>query len=111
MTANSTLLAAVKVKTPAEWELVAVTDLDQLGDWNDLLLYRFMLLDLDEVDAFDPIDVIRQVRLEYQINTPVFCFGGDEAIQEEMRLGRADRFFTVDEILEKLPKFFESYAW
>ncbi len=93
------------------WELMTVTDLEDLGSWNEVLLYRFMLLDLDEVEAFDPLDVIRILRMEYQINLPVFCFGGDEDIRDEMRLSRADRFFTREEMVARLPDFLQQYAW
>lgn len=98
-------------QTPDGWEIVSVTDLDDIGDWHEILLHRFILLDLDEVDAFDPLDVIRVLRMQYQINTPVFCFGGDEDIRDEMRYARADRFFDRDEMVEMLPRFLEQYAW
>jgi hypothetical protein len=76
-----------------------------------VLLHRFLLLDLDEIDAFDPLDVIRVLRMQYQINLPVFCFGGDQDIQDEMRLSRADRFFDRDEMITRLPDFLEQYRW
>lgn len=111
MTADAQMLARLQAVTPQSWELVQVTDLDELGDWHEVLMYRFILLDLDEVEAFDPLDVIHLLRMQYQVNTPVFCFGGDEAIQDEMRLARADRFFGREEMITMLPKFFEQYAW
>jgi hypothetical protein len=49
--------------------------------------------------------------MEYQINLPVFCFGGDEDIRDEMRLSRADRFFDREEMLERLPEFLRQYDW
>lgn len=111
MTANQEMINSVQQILPEEWELSVVTDLEEIGDWNEVLLYRFLLLDLDEIDAFDPIDVIRQIRMQFQINIPVFCFGGDSDIQEEMRLARADRFFSHEELLEMLPEFLQQYAW
>lgn len=105
MTRDQTILARFAAALPEAWDLVPVTDLDQLGEWNDVLLFRFLLLDLEEVDAFDPLDVIRQVRMQFQINLPVFCFGGDDDIRDEMRLGRADRFFDRDEMVAMLPRF------
>lgn len=109
MTADEAMLDAVRRLTPENWEMVPVTDLEDLGDWHDVLLFRFLLLDLDEIDAFDPIDVIRQIRMEYQINLHVFCFGGEADIREEMRLARADRFFGRQEMLERLPVIFQQY--
>jgi hypothetical protein len=111
MTRDPEMIRQVEALVPPPWRVVAVTDLEDLGAWNEVLLHRFMLLDLDEVEAFDPLDVIRTLRMEYQINLPVFCFGGDEDIQDEMRLSRADRFFTRDEMLARLPEFLRQYDW
>jgi hypothetical protein len=111
MAADPAMLERIRSATPEGWEMVAITDLDALGDWHEVLLYRFLLLDLDEIETFDPLDVIRVLRMQYQINLPVFCYGGDEDIQDEMRLSRADRFFEPDEMLEMLPRFFEQYGW
>ncbi|MFO8002615.1 hypothetical protein [Thioalkalivibrio sp.] len=111
MTRDAEMLDKLQACVAPPWELVPVTDLEDLGPWNEVLLYRFLLLDLDEVEVFDPLDVIRMLRMEYQINLPVFCFGGDADIQDEMRLSRADRFFTRDEMLERLPEFLRQYDW
>lgn len=111
LSVNQTLIEGFRAQTPENWQMVCITDLDDIGDWHEILLYRFILLDLDEADAFDPLDVIRILRRQYQINTAVFCFGGDEDIQDEMRLSRADRFFTPQEMQTMLPRFFEQYAW
>ncbi len=111
MTTDQDMLARFRALTPEGWTAVVVTDLEDLGAWNELLLHRFLVMDLDEFDAFDPLDVIRILRREHQINIPVFCFGGDEDIQDEMRLARADRFFSREEMLEMLPRFFEQYRW
>jgi hypothetical protein len=111
LTADPVMREQLAAATPEGWELVSLTDLEDLGDWHEVLLYRFILLDLDEVDAFDPLDIIRILRTQFQINIPVFCFGGDEDIQDEMRLARADRFFSREEMLAMLPRFFEQYGW
>lgn len=111
MTQDEEMIRQVQSCLEPPWELVAVTDLEELGEWNEILLYRFLLLDLDEIDAFDPLDVIRVLRMEYQINLPVFCFGGDAEIQNEMRLSRADRFFSREEMIERLPEFLRQYDW
>lgn len=111
MTTDQEMIDRLRAATPEEWTQVVCTDLEQLGDWNEVLLNRFLLLDLDEWEAFDPIDVIRILRMQYQINTPVFCFGGDEDIQDEMRLARADRFFDREEMIARLPEFIRQYDW
>lgn len=111
MTRDPEMIRNVEATLEPPWQLVTVTDLEDLGAWNEVLLHRFLLLDLDEIEAFDPLDVIRMLRMEYQINLPVFCFGGDEDIRDEMRLSRADRFFGREEMLERLPDFLRQYDW
>lgn len=111
MTQDAEMIRSLEAQLPSDWSLHPVTDLEALGPWNEVLLYRFLLLDLDEVEVFDPLDVIRTLRMEYQINLPVFCFGGDQDIQDEMRLARADRFFGRAEMIEKLPEFIRQYDW
>ena len=111
MTTNTDFQASVQTLVPDDWSMSVITDLDDLGEWNEVLLYRFLLMDLEEFDAFDPLDVIRQIRMQYQINIAVFCFGGDTDIQDEMRLSRADRFFSEDQMLSTLPQYFEQYNW
>ena len=111
MTTNTDFQSSVAAITPDDWAVSIVTDLDDLGEWNEVLLYRFLMMDLEEFDAFDPLDVIRQIRMQYQINIPVFCFGGDTDIQDEMRLSRADRFFSEEQMLSTLPQYFDQYNW
>lgn len=111
MTRDEEMIRQVQACVEPPWEVTVVTDLEDLGAWNEVLLYRFLLLDLDEVDVFDPLDVIRILRMEYQINLPVFCFGGDADIQDEMRLSRADRFFSREEMVQRLPEFMRQYDW
>ncbi len=111
MTTNSDFQASVEQLLPEDWSVSVITDLEDLGEWNEVLLYRFLLMDLDEFEAFDPLDVIRQIRMQYQINIPVFCFGGDSEIQDEMRLSRADRFFSHEQMLKALPEYFKQYDW
>ena len=111
MSADTSSLARVKQTVPADWTISVVTDSMDVGEWSDILLYRFILLDLNEQELFDPLDVIRELRTQYQVMIPVFCFGGDENLRNEMRMARADRFFGEDELIEILPKFIEQYNW
>ena len=111
MTTDVALRESLKAQVPADWEMVVITSLEEAGDWDEILLYRFLLLDLDEVEAFDPIDVIRTLRMEYLLQIAVLCFGGDADTQDEMRLSRADRFYTREEIVTVLPQFLAQYAW
>ena len=111
MSNDMSMISRIKNSIPEDWVASSVTDLEDLGDWGDLLLFRFLLLDLDEVDVFDPLDVIRDIRMQHQIMLPVFCFGGSEELQNEMRMSRADRFFSRDEIIAILPLFIKQYDW
>jgi hypothetical protein len=111
MTNDVAMREQLKAQVPADWEMVAITSLDEAGEWSEILLYRFLLLDLDEVEAFDPIDVIRTLRMEYLLQIAVLCFGGDADIQDEMRMSRADRFYKREEIVTVLPQFLAQYAW
>lgn len=111
MTTDEGLRDALRSQVPADWEMVSIASLDEVGEWNEILLYRFMLIDLDEAVVFDPIDIIRTLRMEYLLQIAVFCFGGDTDIQDEMRLSRADRFYTRDQIVTVLPQFLKQYSW
>jgi hypothetical protein len=111
MSTDAGMIEALRAHVPADWEMVVATDLDQLGDWGEILLYRFLLLDLDEIDAFDPLDVIRAIRTEHMLQIAVFCFGGDSELRDEMRLARADRFFDRGEMVAVLPQFLNQYSW
>ncbi|MBI3917096.1 MAG: hypothetical protein HY322_08825 [Betaproteobacteria bacterium] len=95
---------------PVGWEMAVATELGALGGFSDLLQYRFILVDLDAT-AFDPVEIIRAVRGELMLNLAVFCFGGAPPVRDAARLGRADRFFTREEIAEKLPAFCEQFGW
>lgn len=110
MTTDKSMIHELNRLIHEPWKMHIETDLDNIGDWNDVLLYRFLLLDLDEIEVFDPLDIIRLIRMQFQINLPVFCFNGDEAMQQEMRLSRADRFFSRQQMLDMLPKFFAQYT-
>lgn len=111
MSADAAMIESLRAQVPAGWEMVVTTDLDALGDWGEILLYRFLLLDLDEIDAFDPLDVIRAIRTEHMLQIAVFCFGGDSELRDEMRLARADRFFDRGEMAAMLPQFLDQYSW
>ncbi len=111
LTADAIIEERLRSAVPSGWEMRTTQDLEEIGDWADILLYRFILLDLDEKGAFDPVEVIRDLRTRYMVQTAVFCFGGDAPLRDEMRLNRADRFFGRDEIVERLGSFIGQYGW
>lgn len=111
MSGDAQIINELRARTPAEWEITQATALSELGEFHEILLHRFMLLDLDDQVMFDPIDVIREIRTELMLNIPIFCFGGSNELRDEARLNRADRFFDRAEIVEKMLLYCEQYKW
>ncbi len=111
MTSDQAMRQALAAQVPADWEMVVATDLCEIGDWSDILLYRFILLDLDETDVFSPEETIRTLRVEHLLQIAVFCFGGDRELRHAMRLLRADRFFEREQVVKMLPLFLQQYGW
>ncbi|HSN41826.1 MAG TPA: hypothetical protein VLT92_16740 [Burkholderiales bacterium] len=111
MSGDDKLAARLRDELPAGWEMTGTADLDELGGFQDVLQYRFVLLDLDGTEAFDPLDVIRQIRMELMLNIAIICFGGAPDMRNEARLARADRFFERSEIVEKMRLFCNQYGW
>jgi hypothetical protein len=111
MSGDETIVARLSDALPTGWEMVATRDLATLGGFHDVLQYRFILLDLDDDETFDPLDVIRQVRMELMLNIAIICFGGAPDVRDEARLARADRFFERAEIIDKMKLFCGQYGW
>ncbi|MHB1267319.1 MAG: hypothetical protein ACYCY2_06915 [Acidithiobacillus ferriphilus] len=111
MASDPDLRAVVATTTPEGWEMTEATDLDDLGDWQEVLLHRFMLLNLDDPEIADPIELIDTLRREYQLNIAVFCLGGSQERRDAARSARADRFFDRDVGLQRLPEFFAQFGW
>ncbi|AEM48554.1 hypothetical protein Acife_2460 [Acidithiobacillus ferrivorans SS3] len=111
MASDPELRAAVVTTTPEGWEMTEATDLDDLGDWQEVLLHRFMLLNLDDPEIEDPIELIDTLRREYQLNIAIFCLGGSQERRDAARSARADRFFDRDTGLQRLPEFFAQFGW
>lgn len=110
MTTDAAFQAAVEASTPEEWSVQVVTDLASLGEWNDVLLYRFLVLDADDPEI-DGVEVVTQLRTELMLQIAVFSFGGSPALRDDLRLARADRFYDRAQVAEVLPRFFSQYAW
>lgn len=111
MTSDAELAADLRATLPPGWQLTEASSLSEVGEFQDVLLHRFILLDLDETAAFDPLEVISELRGELMLNVPVFCFGGDPARRDEARLARADRFFEREEMIGRMLQFCEQYRW
>ena len=111
MSSDQKLISQLHEELPGGWALTTTLNLDDLGGFQDILQYRFILLDLDATGVFDPLDVIRQVRMELMLNIAIICFGGASDMRDEARLARADRFFERAEIVEKMKLFCGQYGW
>ena len=112
MSRDEALKARLREVLPEGWTMVETLDLASLGEFQDILVYRFMLLDLDALsEDFDPQDQIRAVRMDMMLNLPIFCFGGSADERDAARLNRADRFFEREEMAQRLPQFCAQYAW
>lgn len=110
MTDDAVLCSQLAAALPPGWQLTAGHDLDAFGGFEEILQYRFIVLDLDS-SAFDALGVVRAVRTDLMLNVPIFCFGGPPAMRDAARLARADRFFERGEIIARLGGFCEQFGW
>ena len=111
MNSDAVLRQAVAEAVPEKWEMTEATDLEAFEEWQEILLHRFMLLNLEDPQISDPVEMIDQIRREYQLNIPIFCVGGSREMRDKARSARADRFFDREEGLQRLPEFFQQFAW
>ncbi len=111
MNSDPALRQVVESAIPEKWEMTEATDLDAFEEWQEILLHRFMLLNLEDPQISDPVELIDVIRREYQLNIPIFCLGGSRERRDKARSARADRFFDRDEGLQRLPEFFQQFAW
>ncbi len=105
------LVADARSVLPEGWQLNSGGSLGDFGEWQDILLYRFLVLDLDAELAEDPVEIVDTVRREYQINIPIFCYGGRPDQRAAARSAGADRFFERSEILLRLQDFVRQFGW
>ncbi|MFA9459890.1 hypothetical protein [Thiohalorhabdus methylotrophus] len=93
-----------------DWQVEVVPSIEEAGEWNEILLYRFILLDLAQ-SAADPVEQLQRIRREYMINTPVLGFGGTKEVWDRVRPEGVDRLFEREEIVGKLPEFMAALGW
>lgn len=109
--ADPAFIDAVERALPQGWSVTVAQTVAQVGQFQEVLLHRFALLDLAPAQDYDPLAAVRAVRSEMNLNLPIFCFGGDQPARDAARIARADRFFERGELETMLPKFCESYGW
>ena len=107
---DAALVERLQQRVAPGWEITVTTRLDALGGFAELILYRFMVVDLDAV-TFDPVEVISEVRTRLMLNLAIICCGGAQATRDAARLARADRLLSRDEMVEQLPAFCEQFGW
>ncbi|MFP4561630.1 MAG: hypothetical protein ACLFRB_04830 [Thiohalorhabdus sp.] len=110
VTTDDAIARELKEAAGEDWQVEVVPAIEDAGEWNEILLYRFILLDLEQ-GAGDPVEQLQRIRREYMINTPVLAFGGDKATWDRVRPEGADRLFERSEITAKLPEFMEALGW
>ncbi|HEY5637259.1 MAG TPA: hypothetical protein VIS77_10190 [Burkholderiales bacterium] len=109
--ADADMLDTLRAALPEGWTLRAVTAFDAVGGFDEVLLHRFILLDLDAGEAIDPVGQVDTLRREMMVNVPVFCFGGSPDLRNAARLARADRFFERAEVATRVPDICGQFAW
>ena len=95
---------------PEGWSVAVTVDLERVGDWNDILMHRFLVLDADD-SSVDGVAMVEQIRTEFMLQIAIFCFGGEADLRDALRLARADRFYDRNRLATTLPDFFGQYAW
>ena len=109
--ADPALREVVAGSLPAGWQASYAASAADAGEFQEVLLHRFALIDLEPGDGSDPVETVREIRSEMLLNIPIFCVGGDAAARDAARLARADRFFERAELAALLPKLCEGFAW
>lgn len=96
---------------PEDWSCVQETDLDALGGFGEILQFRFVAVDLDAAEDWDPAEAVRTIRAEFMLNVPVLCFGTDADARDEARMAGADRFFERAEVGAQVRRFCAQFGW
>lgn len=105
------MLCTLRAALPEGWTLSALTAFEAAGGFEEVLLHRFIPLDLDAGEAIDPVGQVDALRREMMLNVPVFCFGGSRELRDAARLARADRFFERAEVAARVPDICGQLAW
>ena len=107
---DAALAEELRSEAGEDWRMLVVNGIDEAGDWSDVLLYRFIIMDLENGPP-DPPEEIRRIRQELMINTPVFGVGGSDDIRGRARQEGGDRFFDRDQARAHLPDLLAAFGW
>ncbi|MFZ1910153.1 MAG: hypothetical protein WAU52_13820, partial [Burkholderiales bacterium] len=58
---------------PEGWQASYAASASDVGEFQDVLLHRFALLDLEPGDGSDPVETVREIRSGMLLNIPIFC--------------------------------------
>lgn len=110
MTTDPDLLGAIRTALPEAWQVRQAASFDAIGDFDEVLQHRYLVLDLDAT-AFDPLEIIREARVELMLNIPIFGFGGDAGMRAAALQGRADRCFDRSAIADRVAAYCIEFGW
>lgn len=110
MTTDPDLLRAIGAALPEGWRVQQAASFDGIGDFDEVLQHRYLLLDLDAT-TFDPLEIIREARVELMLNIPIFGFGGDAGMRAAAMQGRADRCFDRAAIADRIAAYCVEFGW
>jgi hypothetical protein len=93
-----------------DWKVTVVPVVDEVGEWHQILLYRFIFFDLDH-SGEDTAAQVERLRTQHLVNIPAFGLGGTQQQRDEARKAGCDRFFDRDEAEAELAALQESLGW
>lgn len=110
VSSDAALAAELGKALPQRWSMTRTDDPATLGDFSEVLIYRFMLLDLED-PVIDAPEIIDAVRRQLMLNIAILCLGGSAGQRDAARLARADRFFERDAAVAVMQQFCGQYDW
>jgi hypothetical protein len=93
-----------------EWKVTVVPVIDEVGDWSQILLYRFIFFDLDH-NGEEAAQQVERLRMQHMVNVPAFGVGGTQEQRDEARKAGCDRFFDRADAEPELAALQESLGW
>lgn len=93
-----------------DWKVTVVPVIDDVGEWHQILLYRFILFDLDH-NGEDAAAQVERLRTQHMVNVPAFGVGGTQEQRDEARKAGCDRFFDREEAEAEVAELQESLGW
>lgn len=100
-----------RMRTQAgDWKVTVTPVIDEVGEWHQILLYRFILFDLDH-SGEEVAAQVERLRMQHMVNTPAFGVGGTQEQRDAARKAGCDRFFDRDGAAAEVAALQESLGW